>query len=352
MIADRDVIQREMTTDVHTHVVFADLGHVNDPLWPVFHDEGGDLHLRLSTGRRRVVPKTSVDMTARLQDMDQRGIGRHVLSPMPAQLADVIEDGDVAVVTARAVNQALAGYVAVDPDRLSGLGTMPVVNGPAMRDELLRCMDAPGLLGFELSSEGFFRLVEQGLWTAAYDVLCEANAWLLVHPQDDALERRRNVSGRLAIGGVSMLNETALVAVEMMRLGTYGPGGARVILSHGGGTLPYLLARLDRLWEATDARADLPDEPSSVFRSSFYIDTCVHDSQALALAASKVDAGRVMFGSDYPFAIGVPPSMLDDAGIDRVENLLWANAQACGIEPWRSPHVGDLAHTTEREELA
>jgi aminocarboxymuconate-semialdehyde decarboxylase len=224
----------------------------------------------------------------------------------------------------------------VDPDRLAGLGTLPVAGLAVVRDEIVHCVTELGLLGVELSSEGYFRFVDSGDWSAVRQALGEIGAWLLVHPQDDALERRRGVRGRLAIGGVSMVTETALVAVDMMRQGGPGPS-PKIVLAHGGGTVPYVLARMDRLWETTDARADLDERPSVVFRNSFFVDSSVHDGAALAMAAAAVGPDRVLYGSDYPFVIAVTQDVIRDAGLQPPEDPLWRNAHAHGIIAWPKP---------------
>jgi aminocarboxymuconate-semialdehyde decarboxylase len=320
----------ERVIDVHTHVVLDDLPVVDDPFWPVLQVEGGKRWLALSTGRRRAVPDASVDMLARLREMDAIGVGRHVLSPIPAQLADAVVDAEVAVDVARAVNDAVASYVDVAPSRLSGLGTLPVADPADVHKELERCVGDLGLRGIELSSEGFFRLVERGVWVETWTALRDLGAWLLVHPQDDALARRRGVQGRLAIGGVAMTTETALVAVEMMRQGTVATAG-KVILAHGGGALPFVLGRLDRLWETTDARKELPAPPSEVFRDSFFVDTCVHDHESLALVAGKTEPNKLLFGSDFPFVIGVSTDVVQGAGLTDPAAVLAGNARAAGI---------------------
>jgi aminocarboxymuconate-semialdehyde decarboxylase len=320
----------DLPIDVHTHVVLADLPDVDDPFWPTLQEQDGERWLVLSTGRRRSVPAASVDMLARLRAMDVAGVDSHLLSPMPAQLADAVLDAEVAVGVARAVNDAVAEYVGVAPSRLMGLGTLPVADPADVRKELERCVTDLGLQGIELSSEGFFRLVERGCWAETWAALRDTGAWLLVHPQDDALARRRGVEGRLAIGGVAMTTETALVAVEMMRQGTVA-ADAKVILAHGGGALPFVLGRLDRLWEKTDARRELPALPSEVFRDSFFVDTCVHDPESLALVADKTAPDKLLFGSDVPFVIGVSTDVVQAAGLTDPDAVLGGNARVAGI---------------------
>jgi aminocarboxymuconate-semialdehyde decarboxylase len=89
--------------------------------------------------------------------------------------------------------------------------------------------------------------------------------------------------------------------------------GLRIVLAHAGGTLPWLLPRLDRVWTIDpQIRAALPKKPSEMARS-FYGDTITFDADNLALVAKRLGAGQLLVGSDYPFAImeQTPGSVVD-----------------------------------------
>ena len=76
--------------------------------------------------------------------------------------------------------------------------------------------------------------------------------------------------------------------------------GMKVVLSHGGGALPFMLGRLQH--NAAIHPGQFAD-PTEGFRR-LYHDTVLLDSDALRFVASKTDATQLMMGSDYPFPIG------------------------------------------------
>ena len=82
-----------------------------------------------------------------------------------------------------------------------------------------------------------------------------------------------------------------------------------LVLSHGGGTLPYLGGRLDLgyhapRYEANPAcRANITKPPSH-YLSQFYYDTVVASPASLRFLIDLVGADRVMFGTDFPYEIG------------------------------------------------
>lgn len=77
----------------------------------------------------------------------------------------------------------------------------------------------------------------------------------------------------------------------------------RPIASHGGGSLPFLMGRFDRMWEISTGRRDAERPPSAYLRR-IYFDSIVYDQPTLAYLVSTVGEDRVLYGSDYPFRLG------------------------------------------------
>ena len=76
----------------------------------------------------------------------------------------------------------------------------------------------------------------------------------------------------------------------------------RLIVSHGGGALPYLIGRFDVMHARADKGQGIVAEhkPSSYLRR-FWYDTILHDAQALKYLASRVRTDRIVLGSDDSF---------------------------------------------------
>jgi aminocarboxymuconate-semialdehyde decarboxylase len=82
--------------------------------------------------------------------------------------------------------------------------------------------------------------------------------------------------------------------------------GLRLCLAHGGGTLPWLLPRLDRGERIKDASIPAAELPSALARS-LYSDSLTYDQDSLLLAVRRYGAGHVVLGTDYPFAAAESP---------------------------------------------
>jgi len=96
----------------------------------------------------------------------------------------------------------------------------------------------------------------------------------------------------------------------------------RPIASHGGGSLPFLMGRFDRMWEISASRRDISQPPSTHLRRIFF-DSIVYDRRTLEYLVATVGADRVIYGSDYPFRLG------DMAGVlARVDALAPADRDA------------------------
>jgi aminocarboxymuconate-semialdehyde decarboxylase len=90
--------------------------------------------------------------------------------------------------------------------------------------------------------------------------------------------------------------------------------GLRMLLAHGGGTLPSALARLakgQRMAGDTD-----PERLATARARQLWCDSLTYDVPALRLAAERFGPGHVVLGTDYPFDAREQPAgaVLREAG--------------------------------------
>jgi aminocarboxymuconate-semialdehyde decarboxylase len=77
----------------------------------------------------------------------------------------------------------------------------------------------------------------------------------------------------------------------------------RILLSHGGGALPWILPRLRHARTIGPPLDSLFPHDPGVMAKAFYYDTILYDAVALHYLADKVGKERLVAGSDYPFTI-------------------------------------------------
>jgi len=78
----------------------------------------------------------------------------------------------------------------------------------------------------------------------------------------------------------------------------------KLIASHGGGALPYLVGRLDICWDNIPAARAKTDEPPRNYLRRIYVDSVVFRQDVLEMCVSVCGTDNVLYGSDYPHTIG------------------------------------------------
>jgi aminocarboxymuconate-semialdehyde decarboxylase len=124
---------------------------------------------------------------------------------------------------------------------------------------------------------------------------------------------------------VGMPAETALAICSLMFSGVFDRfPKLRVAFAHGGGAFPFTIGRIEH---AFDVRPDLvavdnKNSPRSYLATAdrparFFVDSLVHDADALRLLVKLFGAQRVALGSDYPFPLGeASPGLLVESMAD------------------------------------
>ncbi len=78
----------------------------------------------------------------------------------------------------------------------------------------------------------------------------------------------------------------------------------KLIAAHGGGTLPYIVGRLDICHaNMPAARVRISASPSNYLKKIYY-DSVVFQQESLELAIKVGGEDKVLYGSDYPHNIG------------------------------------------------
>jgi aminocarboxymuconate-semialdehyde decarboxylase len=91
----------------------------------------------------------------------------------------------------------------------------------------------------------------------------------------------------------------------------------RICFAHGGGAFPFTIGRIDHGFHARPdlCAVDNKRAPRD-YLGKFYLDSLVHDCEALKFLVRTMGEDRVAMGSDYPFPLGedVPGTMIESIG--------------------------------------
>jgi aminocarboxymuconate-semialdehyde decarboxylase len=159
----------------------------------------------------------------------------------------------------------------------------------------------------------------------------EAKLPVLVHPTAPPGVSAMNMSEFQLTASIGFTFDTSLAVSRMIFDGFFDRyPSLKIIASHGGGALPFLIGRLDQCFDNIPACRVKVRERPSLYARRIWADSVVFTDDALAMAVRVFGSDRVLYGSDYPHTIGDPIGCL--ARVDRLpdgvrERVRSANAQ-------------------------
>jgi aminocarboxymuconate-semialdehyde decarboxylase len=290
--------------DTHTHFVprTIPLEPRRNPLWPSIELRDHDRAAVMVGGKVfRMIDSRSWEAERRIDDMAADDVDIQVVSPMPELLSHWFPAEDADALCAH-INREIAGLCGAHARNFIGIGMIPMQD-PTLAVQRLGELKALGLRGFEIGTHvngvalGDVRLQE--IFAAAE----QADLAVMIHPLHPlGLDR---MGGRPELAAVAAFPlETALAAVSLMTGGvTERFPGLRIMLSHGGGALPWIVPRLRHASSIGPPLDSLFARDPGEMAQAFYYDTILYDRAALDYLAVKAGRDRLVVGSDYPFTI-------------------------------------------------
>jgi aminocarboxymuconate-semialdehyde decarboxylase len=251
------------------------------------------------------------DLTDRIAKMDAMGVDIQVLTASLVHQGLEWADAQTSLRLARTTNDWIGNAVASRPDRLIGLGTLPLHVPSLAVAELERCVRELGLRGVGISSTaGGLELGDPQLapfWAKAE----ELGAVIYIHPGGN---RDRRFKRFHLWNSVGQAFEEAMAVASLIYDGVLERHPKlKICVSHGGGYMPYYMGRVDRNYvEKANTRVNMSKPPIDYLRMLYY-DSCVYDRAVLAHLVEKVGADRVVLGSDYPVGEMKPVEFVRDA---------------------------------------
>jgi aminocarboxymuconate-semialdehyde decarboxylase len=298
--------------DVHTHAIDDDLPDLRRSYphdrWPSIERTGDtEAHLMFGGQHYRRIDHRCWSPPARLVDMDRKGVGMQVLSPIPVTFCYRASAAGAAEL-ASAQNEFFVRITHEHPTRFAALGAVALQDPDRAVDEMRRCMHHPGFLGVEIGTQVAGTELADPSLDRFFAVAHELGALVLVHPSDQDLPARVT---ELGLGfGAGMPIETAMAAAALIACGALKRRPeVRICLAHGGGALPAMIGRLDKGAIIAGMPADSPDLPSRLARR-LWCDCLTYNREALHAAVDVFGRDHVVFGSDYPFP--AMPEPIDD----------------------------------------
>ncbi|RKP43920.1 amidohydrolase family protein [Pararobbsia silviterrae] len=247
-----------------------------------------------------------------LQWMDTHAVQRALISVPPPLYRQQL-DAEAARQWADYLNDGLVDIARTHSARLSALLHLPAEH-PDVALQALERHRGDDIEGVALAAGGDARIVlSNEAYAPLWQALDDRGAFVFLHPGACA-------DGRLGAFYLENLVgnplETSIAASHLVMAGVPARyPRIRFCLAHAGGAFTSLVGRLERGFDTKRPGVGLDVERPLLAAARMYADCIGHHPGVVQLARVVFGSSHVLFGSDWPFPMGLPDGMpADDVG--------------------------------------
>ena len=210
---------------------------------------------------------------------------------------------EVSCLAAQEANDSTAEAQAKYPERIRWFTTLPWQYPDAAVAELERTC-ANGAVGVMVLANIAGRSLNDDFFAPIWQAIDDKGLPVLLHPTDppgaDVLDM-----GEFDLSwSVGFMFDTTLAITRMMFHGFFDKyPKLKLIASHGGAALPYLVGRFEKGDEVEIPERRLMQKKPTDYLQHIYYDCITYDPLALEYLVSIVGSSQVMFGTDWPHQV-------------------------------------------------
>ena len=262
----------------------------------------GQMRLLLD-GKMGLVGERLMDPARKLRDLDTMRLDKAILAPPPFSFLYRMPAAVAAPLIATQ-NDETAALVAAHPDRFAGMAAVPLQDPAAAAEEATRAVRTLRLCGVAIGSNVAGRDLDAEEFFPFLARVEALGVPLFIHPVDvlggDRLREYylTNLIGNpmdTTVAGARLLFGGVLARLPRLR----------VVLSHGGGALPFLRGRLEHGFAVRSEPKAKGASPPSAYLGQISVDTILFFPPAIEYAIATLGEEHVLLGSDFPFDMGV-----------------------------------------------
>jgi len=276
---------------------------------------------------------TLIDPAQRLRLMDDFGIVRSVLVPLPwLETAPAVHaDPQKCLQAARLLNDELAEVVARRKDRFSAVAVLPTTNPQIMLAELNRAVKELQMVGGMFVTGPTVKRPDHPDYELLYAEASRLDVPLWIHPSrpplyPDYLDEKD--SKFQVWQTLSWLQDSSTAMVRIVFAGAFERHPRlKLIIHHHGALVPLFAQRMQYGWDYFEQNTGFK-QPTDISRpyiahfKKFYCDTATQsrEPKLLEMTTAFFGSDRVLFGSDAPMDASGGRSFTADA-IASVEGM-------------------------------
>jgi predicted TIM-barrel fold metal-dependent hydrolase len=289
----------QLRIDCQSHILLPEIKKLmerrNEP--PYIRTVEGQQFLVVGKWQRPVVPKAA-DLAAKLDDMDRAGIQLAALStndPGPEHF------GGEAPAVARLIHDRLSDIAKEHPNRFFLLATLPLLQMDDTLRELDRCVERLDFKGILLYSNIVGQFPDEPQFEPLFRRAVELDIPVLLHPPYPVTYEQ--TSGYSLTGGLGLMFDTTIALCRLILSGVFDRHPQlKLVCPHVGGTLPYLIGRIDhQVCKLKRMNLDLKFRPSDYLKNFVYLDTVNVLPEVIRFGYEIVGPDRLIFATDHPW---------------------------------------------------
>ncbi|MBM3859348.1 MAG: amidohydrolase [Verrucomicrobia bacterium] len=245
----------------------------------------------------RKIPPSYLSVETKLAAMDANGIAQTALSindPGPEWF------GPDGAAVARLANNFIADVARRHPSRFFGLCVLPWQDVNAALAELNRCVGTLGFKGLLLYTNLAGRFPDEPPFRPVLARAAELGVTVLLHPPKPVtIEFVKTYEMTAALGNM-FDNTIALTRLIMSGVLDELPN-LKLVCPHLGGTLPYIIGRLDHQTQVLKRGPRHLRRAPSEYLKRVWLDIASPLPLAMKFACDFMGADRLLFASDHPW---------------------------------------------------
>jgi aminocarboxymuconate-semialdehyde decarboxylase len=292
--------------DVHTHMLTNEwvslLEQHGGPSYTLKTVSGGLRAIHLDGAPFMTPVPNMFDWEARIANMNKARVDIAVTSLTCPNV--FWGSAEVSLKAARIANDDMAKAQKAWPERIRWFASLPWQHEKLALEELKRAC-ANGAVGVMVLANIAGKALTDPSFSSIWKEIDRRALPVLVHPSAPPGTSQMGLHEFQLTAPIGFTFDTSLAIARCIYDGFFDRfPNLKLIASHGGGALPYLVGRLDICWDNIPAARAKTVEPPRNYMRRIYVDSVVFRQDVLNMCVSVCGPDNVLYGSDYPHTIG------------------------------------------------